>query len=166
MDGGRRRAEKAGFGAALQDCVGWADRLVLRRVVKDLQGFGGGGPSPGGVRVTGRCAGMRLSVDMTRDGLELSPDALAAFCERWKIVELSVIDSGPTDDADAAIEFLVRFQPEVMRRYADAVAMEQELADLAGRDVEVVDYRSVVDWNDNSIRRTAILESAQTVYAA
>ena len=44
--------------------------------------------------------------------------------------------------------------------------MEQELADLAGRDVELVDYRSVVDWNDNSIRRTAILESAQKVHAA
>ncbi len=87
-------------------------------------------------------------------------------CERWKIVELSVIDSGPTDDADAAIEFLVRFQPEVMRRYADAVALEQELADLVGRDVEVVDYRSVVDWSDHTIRRKAMLESAQTVYAA
>ena len=109
---------------------------------------------------------MRTSVDMTKEGLELSRAALAAYCERWKIVEMSVIDSSPTEDAGAAIEFLVRFRPEVMRRYTDAVAMEQELADLVGRDVEVVDYRSVVDWNDSTIRRKAILESAQMVYAA
>ena len=105
---------------------------------------------------------------MVKAGLKLPQDALATFCQRWKIIEMSVIDSSPPDDAgaDAPIEFLVRFQPEVMRRYADAVAMERELADLVGRDVDVVDYRSVVDWSDNSIRRTAILESAQTVYAA
>ena len=49
----------------------------------------------------------------------------------------------------------MRFQPDVMRRYADAVAMERELAELVGRDVELVDYRSVVDWSDNHIRRAA-----------
>ena len=110
-EGGERRAEKAGFDATLRDRVGWAYRLVLRRVVKDLQGFGGGGPSPGGVRVTGRCAGMRTSMDMTKEGLDLSQDALAAYCERWKIVEISLIDSNPTADAgaDAPIEFLMRF---------------------------------------------------------
>lgn len=103
---------------------------------------------------------------MTKEGLELSQEALAAYCERWKITELSVIDSSHPDDVDDSIGFLARFQPEVMRRYADAVAMERELADLAGRDVELTDYRSVVDWSDNSIRRTAILESARTAYAA
>ncbi len=110
---------------------------------------------------------MRTSVDMTKDGLELSQEALAAYCERWKIIELSVIDSNtPVDvDADDSIGFLARFQPEVMRRYADAVAMERELAELVGRDVELTDYRTVVDWSDNAIRRTAILKSARTVYA-
>ena len=109
---------------------------------------------------------MRTSVEMTKDGLELSQEALAAYCERWKIPELSVIDSNRADDADDPIGFLARFQPEVMRRYADAVAMERELADLAGRDVELTDYRTVVDWSDNPIRRKTILESARTVYAA
>lgn len=100
--------------------------------------------------------------------LHLSRDGLAAYCQRWKIVEISVIDSSPTEDvgADASVEFLVRFRPGVMRRYADAVAMQRELAELVGGDVDVVDYRSVVDWSDNYIRRRTILESAQTVYAA
>ena len=103
-----------------------------------------------------------------QDRLKLSRVELAAYCQRWKIVEMSLIDSVLHDAAEAEphLEFLVRFQPDVMRRYADAVAMERELADLVGRDVELVDYRSVVDWSDNYIRRRTILESAQTVYAA
>ena len=107
-------------------------------------------------------------MDMVKHRLHLSEEELAAYCQRWKIVELSLIDSGLDHDvgAEAHIEFLVRFQPEVMRRYADAVAMECELAALVGRDVEVVDYRSVVDWSENHIRRKAILESAQVINAA
>ena len=111
---------------------------------------------------------MSVDVDTVKQRLHLSRDELAAYCQRWKIVEISLIDSGPDNDgaAESPIEFLVRFQPDVMRRYADAVAMEREMADLVGRDVELVDYRSVVDWSDNYIRRRATLESAQTIYAA
>ena len=110
---------------------------------------------------------MRTSVDITRGRLKVSRDELAAYCERWQIAEISLIGSvSPDVDADEPVEFLVRFQPDVMRRYADAVAMERELAELVGRDVEVVDYRSVVDWSDNHIRRRAVLESAQVIYAA
>ena len=111
---------------------------------------------------------MRASVDIVNERLKLSQDEVAAYCQRWKITEMSLIGSISPDDLGAQnpIEFLVRFEPGVMRRYADAVAMERELADLVGRDVDVVDYRSVVDWSDNDIRRRSILESAQTVYAA
>lgn len=109
-----------------------------------------------------------MDMDMVKHRLHLSEEELAAYCQRWKIVEMSLIDFGLDHDfeAEAHIEFLVRFQTNVMRRYADAVAMERELAELVGRDVELVDYRSVVDWSDNYIRRKAILASAQTVYAA
>lgn len=107
-------------------------------------------------------------MDTVKHRLHLSGDELAAYCQRWMIVELSLIDSVQGDDvgAEPRIEFLVRFRPDVMRRYDEAVAMERELGELVGRDVELVDYRSVVDWSDNYIRRRAILESAQTVYLA
>ena len=107
-------------------------------------------------------------METVQDRLKLSRDELVAYCRRWKIVEMSLIDSVLDDgvEAEPHIEFLIRFQPSVMRRYADAVAMERELAELVGRDVDLVDYRSVVDWSDNYIRRRTILESAQTVYAA
>ena len=51
-------------------------------------------------------------------------------------------DFGPESDVDV----LVRFQPDVMRRYADVIAMEDELAELFGRRVDLIDYRAIVDW--------------------
>jgi hypothetical protein len=102
---------------------------------------------------------------MVKHRLHLSEEELAAYCQRWKIVEMSLIDSVLRDavEAEPRIEFLVRFEPDVMRRYADAVAMERELAEMVGRDVEVVDYRSVVDWSGNHIWRRSVLESGQVV---
>ena len=75
---------------------------------------------------------MRASVDIVKERLKLSQDELAAYCQRWKITEMSLIGSISPDDLGAQnpIEFLVRFEPGVMRRYADAVAMERELAEL------------------------------------
>ena len=100
--------------------------------------------------------------------LEARRDAIAAYCRKWKIVEFSLFGSVLREDfgAGSDVDVLVRFRPDVMRRYADAVAMENELADIFGRDVELVDYRSIVDWSENHIRRKAILESAQVIYSA
>ena len=111
---------------------------------------------------------MRASVGHVKERLELSQDELVGYCQRWRVKELSLIGLSPPDEigADDPVEFLVRFEPDVMRRYADAVAMERELAGLVGRDVELVDYRSAVDWSDNYTRRKAVLESAQVIVAA
>ena len=111
---------------------------------------------------------MRASVGHVKERLELSQDELAEYCQRWSVTELSLIGSSASDDvgADEPTEFLVRFEAGVMRRYADAVAMERELAELTGRDVELVDYRSIVDWSENYTRRKAVLESAQVIVAA
>ena len=100
--------------------------------------------------------------------IESRRDAIAAYCRKWKIVEFSLFGSVLREDfgAGSDVDVLVRFRPDVMRRYADAVAMENKLADIFGRDVELVDYRSIVDWSENHIRRKAILESAQVIYSA
>ena len=70
--------------------------------------------------------------------LEARRDAIAAYCRKWKIVEFSLFGSVLREDfgAGSNVDVLVRFRPDVMRRYADAVAMENELADIFGRDVE------------------------------
>ena len=43
---------------------------------------------------------------------------------------------------------------------------ERELPELVGLDVELVDYRSVVEWSDDYTRRKTVLESAQVILAA
>lgn len=109
-----------------------------------------------------------MGVDTVKQRLHLSRDELAAYCQRWKMVEISLIDSESDNDVAAEMhtEFLVWLEPDVIRRYADAVAMERELAEMVGRNVELMDYRSVVDWSDKYIRREAILGSAHVVYGA
>ncbi len=111
---------------------------------------------------------MRASVGRVKERLELSQDELAEYCQRWRVTELSLIGSSPSDDVGEVepVEFLVRFQPDVMRGYADAVAMERELADIFGGCVDLIDYRAIVDWSENYFRRKAILESARVIYAA
>lgn len=111
---------------------------------------------------------MRSGVGIVKGRLELSQDELVAYCERWRIVEMSLFGSVLRDDfgPDSDVDVLVRFRPGVMRRYADVIAMEEELADMFGRQVDLIDYRAIVDWSDNYIRRKAILESARVIYGA
>lgn len=47
----------------------------------------------------------------------------------------------------------------------DMVRMEQELAVLLGRDVDLLE-RKTVEQSENYVRRRAILDSAEVVYAA
>ena len=99
--------------------------------------------------------------------LEVRRDDIAAYCRKWKIVELAVFgsvlrsDFGPASDVDV----LVRFDPTAQHGLSAWMAMERELVEILGRDVDLISRRSVEE-SRNYIRRKAILESAQVVYAA
>lgn len=99
--------------------------------------------------------------------LEARRDGIAAYCRRWKIVELSVFgsvlrtDFGPDSDVDV----LVKFDPTARHGLSEWMEMERELVEILGRDVDLIS-RQAIEWSDNYIRRKAILESAQVVYAA
>jgi hypothetical protein len=99
--------------------------------------------------------------------LETRHDAIAAYCRKWQIVELSVFgsvlrnDFGPESDVD----LLVRFDPTARHGLSEWMEMERELEEILGRDVDLIS-RQAVEWSDNYIRRKAILGSAQVVYAA
>jgi uncharacterized protein len=93
--------------------------------------------------------------------LTLDRERLAAFCRRWEVTELALFgsvlraDFGPGSDVDV----LVAFAPAARPSLFDLVEMETELADLLGREVDLVTRRSVEE-SDNWIRRRAILASA------
>ena len=99
--------------------------------------------------------------------LGLDREAVAAFCRRWGVIELSLFgsvlgsDFGPESDVDV----LVRFAPDAGRSLFDYAAMRDELAAIMGRQVDLVN-REAVEKGGNRLRRRSILESAELVYAA
>ena len=96
----------------------------------------------------------------------LDRETVAAFCRRWRIQELAVFGSALREDfhSDSDLDVLVSYAPDAAWSLLDHVAMEEELARLVGRPVDLVTRRAV-ERSENWIRRQAILESAQVVYA-
>lgn len=94
-------------------------------------------------------------------------DAIAAFCQRWQIVELALFGSVLRDDfgPDSDIDVLVTFAPGVRRTLESMMAMEAEIEAIFGRRVDFV-VRKTIERSRNYLRRRAILESARTVYVA
>lgn len=94
-------------------------------------------------------------------------EAVAAFCRRWQIEELSLFgsalrgDFGPESDVDV----LVTFAPRARWTLFDYSVMQTELAQIIGHNVDLVS-RCAVERSRNWIRRRAILESAELFYAA
>lgn len=103
---------------------------------------------------------MKLQVEA------LSGDQIENFCQKWKITEFSLFGSVLRADfrADSDLDVLVTFAPHAPWTVLDLVTMEQELASLAGREVDLVERR-VLASSRNPIRKTEILNSAQVIYS-
>ena len=103
---------------------------------------------------------------MIHPEIGLTEEALAAFCRRWKIVEFALFgsvlreDFGPESDLDV----MVTYATDVEWGLFDHVGMEQELAELVGRPVDVLTRRSV-EQSYNWLLRETILGTAEVVYA-
>lgn len=92
---------------------------------------------------------------------------MAAFCRRWKIVELDFFGSVLRDDFGSAsdVDVLVTFAPDAVWSLFDHVRMEEELGELLGRRVDLVSRRAI-ERSPNWIRRDAILGSLEPCYVA
>ena len=92
---------------------------------------------------------------------------IAAFCRRWEITELALFGSvlkenfGPESDVD----LLVTFFPDARWTLFDLVKMQEELATIFGREVDLVSRRGL-DMSRNYLRRNAILSGSEVIYAA
>lgn len=91
---------------------------------------------------------------------------LAEFCKRWQISELALFGSVLRDDfgPDSDIDVLVRFHSAATPTIFDLVRMENELTRLLGRKADLVEF-TAVEASRNYIRRKAVLQSAETIYA-
>lgn len=93
--------------------------------------------------------------------LSITREQLIAFCDRWRVVELSVFGSVLRDDFrnDSDIDFLVVFADDAETTLFDLAQMEDEMAALVDRSVDIVPKRAV-EQSRNPYRRDAILHAA------
>lgn len=97
----------------------------------------------------------------------MTSEQMADFCQRWKVKELAVFGSAAMGvlRPDSDIDLLVTFSPEAQWSMFDHYKMEDELAAILKREVDLVSIEAVRE-NDNPISRQEILKSARQIYAA
>ena len=99
--------------------------------------------------------------------ISISKKKIAAFCKRWQVTELALFGSVLRDDfgPDSDVDVLVRFGPQARHTLLDIAQMQDELSATLGREVDLIE-RLAVERSPNYIRRKAILQSAETIYAS
>jgi len=99
--------------------------------------------------------------------LEVAPEALEAFCRKWHIARLEVFGSVLREDfgSSSDIDFLASFEPEGGPTGLDWFQIKEELAELVGRKVDLLDRR-LVERSRNLYRRQHILREATTVHGS
>ena len=104
---------------------------------------------------------------MTRAQIDLPKEEIAKFCEKWQICKFAFFGSVLRDDfrPDSDIDVLVTFEEDARHTLFDLVHMQDELKQIFGRDVDIVSRRGI-ESSRNHIRRDAILNSAEAIYAA
>ena len=96
--------------------------------------------------------------------VQLDREALAEFCRKWRIRELSIFGSALRDDfgPESDLDFLVSFEPDAGWDLFDMFDMKEELEKRFGRQVDFVEKEAL----RNPWRRYEILRTCEVVYAA
>ena len=102
--------------------------------------------------------------EILRDRLHVDSDAIAAFCRKWQIRELSLFGSALRDDfrEDSDVDLLAVFEKDARWDLWNVMEMEEHLARMFGRPVDLVEKKAIV----NPFRRHTILTTRQVLYAA
>ena len=99
--------------------------------------------------------------------IALPKEAIADFCDRWKIDEFYLFGSVLRSDfrPDSDIDAMVTFSQNSSWSLFDLVAMKEELEAVCSRKVDLMTRSSIQD-SENWIRRREILETARLFYVA
>lgn len=102
--------------------------------------------------------GLRIQIDRSK---------IENFCKKWKITEFSFFGSALRDDfrPDSDVDVLVSFAQDADWDLFDHMEMEEELAAILDRRVDLLTRRSV-ERSENWIRRDAILSGSEPYYVA
>jgi uncharacterized protein len=103
---------------------------------------------------------------MNITAIDLPIEEIAAFCDRWQIVEFALFGSVLRDDfrPDSDVDVLITFAPEAKRGLTETLQMRDELQVIFDRKVDLI-VKAAIERSENWLRRKNILETAQTIYA-
>ncbi len=97
--------------------------------------------------------------------IKYAEQELVKICQHWKITELSLFGSVLRDDfsPDSDVDVLVSFEDYAAISLFDLLRIEEELAELFGKKVDLIDKLSV-ESSTNKYRRENILSTYEVVY--
>lgn len=99
---------------------------------------------------------------MAKIQIEIPKEEIAAFCKRNHIRKFSLFGSVLRDDfrPESDIDVLVEFDPDAKISLFDLIDMEEELASILGRKVDLIEASAL----RNPFRRYEILRTQQVIY--
>ena len=97
--------------------------------------------------------------------IQISREQIAEFCRRWHIKEFALFGSALRDDfgPESDLDILVAFATEADWGLLDHLKMEEELAAIFNRKIDLFTKRAV-EQSHNKLRRQEILRTAEVVY--
>lgn len=101
---------------------------------------------------------------MSISTMNIPKHKIADFCRKWKVIEFALFGSVLSKDfrPDSDIDVLVSFSEDVKWSLFDIVRMQNELNEIFGREVDLVEKDAI----RNPFRRHSILRSKKVIYAA
>ena len=101
---------------------------------------------------------------MKKIRITLPQKEIEGFCVKWKVSEMALFGSVLSEEfgSESDIDVLVSFQADAGWSLFDFVDMIDELKDIFGRKVDLVEKDSL----RNPFRKEAILSSNEVIYAA
>jgi predicted nucleotidyltransferase len=91
-------------------------------------------------------------------------ERIDVLCRKWKVREMALFGSVLRQNfrPDSDIDVLVTFDDDAPWSSWDLLDMREELQDIFGREIDLVEERSLV----NPFRKRSILRSKRVIYGA
>ena len=104
---------------------------------------------------------------MGQKHIDIPQDKIADFCNKWRIRKLSLFGSVLQESfrQDSDIDVMIDFDSGATHSLFDMIAMTDELKDIFGRDVDLIN-RQDIERSRNYIRRKEILSSTEPIYVS
>jgi len=97
--------------------------------------------------------------------IEIPSAQINEFCQRWKVQELALFGSVLREDfrPDSDIDVLISFTPDNCWTLFDRVDMKDELTEIFGRKVDLVNKKGL-ERSQNYLRKNDILSTSKVIY--